>query len=425
MSLDTHLVPALSAQQRHCHALLMLYAPLPQVSLETIGQINGVDILITQQDIIDISRKIKESHKLNILLKKNGECHLQGEILNQRLCLLASLRRALRISPQFIAQHFTPWLDAAPGLHAFTQPQKRTRKFAHLTQRCARQLNREFNERDIQFLSLYWQFFLWQHGNGITQRFNKQQQQWLREKPEYNAANTLFNELQILSNNRLTENERDFFTLVFCLLKNHSYENSGSEQDQRLQCEIERLVANFQHVSGMRFSSDKGLTRQLFAHLGPAIERCRFDIGVDSSLQDEVARMYPRLMRTTQEALQDLQDAYQVIFSAEEVGLIAVSFGAWLMQGNALQEKQIMLLTNQNPELEQAVEQQIREATLLPLNIKYQTLAEFYQYGAPGGIAMIVTPYPTKSTDADPLVIHTQLPLAKEQRKRIRSLLES
>ncbi|MCZ7024079.1 stationary phase inducible protein CsiE, partial [Salmonella enterica subsp. enterica] len=91
----------------------------------------------------------------------------------------------------------------------------------------------------------------------------------------------------------------------------------------------------------------------------------------------------------------------------------AITFGAWLMQGNALQEKQILLLTHNNPELEEAVEQQIREATLLPLNIKYQTLTDFYKFGAPSGVAMIVTPYATRSTDADPLVIHTQLPLAK------------
>jgi len=135
--------------------------------------------------------------------------------------------------------------------------------------------------------------------------------------------------------------------------------------------------------------------------------------------------MYPRLVRTTREALEDFQDEYQIHLSEEEIGLVAVTFGAWLMQGNALHEKQILLLTYNNPPLEEAVEQRIREATLLPLNIQYQTLEEFQKHGAPDGVAMIVTPYATRITDADPLVIHTQLPLAKEQRKRIRSLLEA
>lgn len=42
MSLDTSPVPELSGQQRRCHLLLMLYAPVPAVQLETISQINGV-----------------------------------------------------------------------------------------------------------------------------------------------------------------------------------------------------------------------------------------------------------------------------------------------------------------------------------------------------------------------------------------------
>ncbi|MEX0631400.1 PRD domain-containing protein [Serratia ureilytica] len=43
-------------------------------------------------------------------------------------------------------------------------------------------------------------------------------------------------------------------------------------------------------------------------------------------------------MRTTQEALKPLEQEYGVHFSNEEAGLVAISFGAWLMQDNALQE---------------------------------------------------------------------------------------
>ncbi|MFW8211337.1 PRD domain-containing protein, partial [Klebsiella pneumoniae] len=90
------------------------------------------------------------------------------------------------------------------------------------------------------------------------------------------------------------------------------------------------------------------LIRQLFAHLGPAIERCHFAIGIDNLLQDEVTRKYPRLVRTSRKALESFQLEYQIRLSEEEIGLVAVTFGAWLMQGNALQEKQILLLINDN-----------------------------------------------------------------------------
>ncbi|GBU11981.1 stationary phase inducible protein [Enterobacterales bacterium] len=430
MSLDTNPVPELSGQQRRCHVLLMLYAPLPAVQLEMISQINGTDLPTTRQDVAEVTREIQRLHHLDILLSGEDACRLQGTLLDQRLCLFDGLRRALRTSPQFIANHFMPWLHQALQPHGVADDSVCQQQLTTLVQQCALQLGREFTERDLEFLHLYLQYCLWQNS---AQRdttfspiaFDALQVQWLREKPEYLAASHLFSQLQQLSAGKLAEGERDFFTLLLRLLKKHSYHSSGSDEDQRLMRQIEQVVENFQDVAGMKFSSDEGLIRQLFAHLGPAIERCHFAIGIDNLLQDEVTRMYPRLVRTAREALEDFQQEYRIRLSEEEVGLVAVTFGAWLMQGNALQEKQILLLTHNNPQLEEAVEQQIREATLLPLNIKYQTLAEFQQYGAPGGVAMIVTPYATKITDADPLVIHTQLPLVKEQRKRIRSLLEA
>lgn len=430
MSLDTNPVPELSGQQRRCHVLLMLYAPLPAVQLEMISQINGTDLPTTRQDIAEVTREIQRLHHLNILPCGEDACQLQGKLLDQRLCLFNGLRRALRTSPEFIANHFTRWLQQALRPHTFADDVLSQQQLTTLIGQCATQLGREFTERDQEFLRLYLQYCLWQNAAQRDTPFNPiafdtLQSEWLCEKPEYLAASHLFSQLQQLSAGKLAEGERDFFTLLLRLLKNHNYHNSGSDEDQRLMHQIERLVENFQDVAGMKFSSDEGLIRQLFAHLGPAIERCHFAIGIDNLLQDEVTRMYPRLVRTTREALEDFQQEYHIRLSEEEVGLVAVTFGAWLMQGNALQEKQILLLTHDNPQLEEAVEQQIREATLLPLNIKYQTLAQFQQHGAPGGVAMIVTPYATKITDADPLVIHTQLPLAKEQRKRIRSLLEA
>ncbi|MFQ9621361.1 MAG: hypothetical protein ACLR17_01070 [Enterobacteriaceae bacterium] len=82
-------------------------------------------------------------------------------------------------------------------------------------------------------------------------------------------------------------------------------------------------------------------------------------------------------MRTTQAALAEFEASWQVRFSQEEVSLIAVIFGAWLMQKSDLQEKQVVLLTDDNPDLEQSLEQQLRELTLLPLNIKYLSVSTF------------------------------------------------
>lgn len=209
------------------------------------------------------------------------------------------------------------------------------------------------------------------------------------------------------------------------MLKNHSYHSNDSAQEQRLMAAIDSMVERFQQLSGMAFSSKAELVSQLFAHLAPALERCRFAIGIDNMLLEEVVRKYPRLMRTTQEALKPLEQEYGVHFSNEEAGLVAISFGAWLMQDNALQEKQVLLLTLDNPQLEEEVEYQIRELTLLPLNIKYLPLSDYLRGGAPQGIMLVITPYAAVHSDPHPPLIYTELPLETRQRQAIRALLEA
>ncbi len=109
-----------------------------------------------------------------------------------------------------------------------------------------------------------------------------------------------------------------------------------------------------------------------------ALNRSLFAIGIDNTLPEEFARLYPRLVRTTRAALAGFESEYGVHLSDEESGLVAVIFGARLMQENDLHEKQIILLTGNDSEREAQIEQQLRELTLLPLNIKHMSVKAFF-----------------------------------------------
>ncbi|WP_227540366.1 YihY family inner membrane protein, partial [Klebsiella aerogenes] len=61
-------------------------------------------------------------------------------------------------------------------------------------------------------------------------------------------------------------------------------------------------------------------------HLAQALDRSLFDIGIDNSLPEEIHRLYPRLLRTTKEALFELEAEFGLRFSGEEVALVAVIF---------------------------------------------------------------------------------------------------
>ena len=112
-------------------------------------------------------------------------------------------------------------------------------------------------------------------------------------------------------------------------------------------------------------------------------------------------------------------------FSEEEIGLVAVIFGAWLMQEKDLHEKQIILLTGSNEQLEVHIEQQLRELTLLPLNVKLMPMQDFQKEGAPRGVTLIITPYTTPLPLFSPPLIHADLALTPHQQQQIRKILES
>ena len=112
-------------------------------------------------------------------------------------------------------------------------------------------------------------------------------------------------------------------------------------------------------------------------------------------------------------------------FSEEEIGLVAVIFGAWLMQEKDLHEKQIILLTGSNEQLEVHIEQQLRELTLLPLNVKHMPMQDFQKEGSPRGVTLIITPYTTPLPLFSPPLIHADLALTPHQQQQIRKILES
>ncbi len=53
------------------------------------------------------------------------------------------------------------------------------------------------------------------------------------------------------------------------------------------------------------------------------------------------------------------------------------------MQETDLHEKQVVLLTGENKACEELIEQQLRELTLLPLNIRYLSLEAFRRRARP------------------------------------------
>lgn len=414
-------ISVLSSQQRRCHLLLMLCLPDASVTEASVCQLNGVEHAVTRQDIAKVAEEIQRYHHLVIEQDGQGALSLCGTDLDRRLCLLHSLRRALRLSPSFVHNDFSRTIRQRLHSLSVDKALYDEHNLLALIQHCSLHLGREFSPRDAQFLQVWLRFTLaWP----CQPDFTPVQQQWLRGKGESALAEEIVRCWR-KRGYQATTGERDLLTLLFSQLHIPMLQHPHAEHERQLLQSVQLLIQRFQALSGMVFSNDDGLSAQLYTHLAQALERALFSIGIDHSLVEDIAQQYPRLLRTTREAVAAFEQQYGVQFSDEEMGLIAIIFGAWLMQESALQEKQVLLLIGHDRELERQVEQQLRELTLLPLNIKYQDVADFQRHSAPKGIALVITPYATPLPLYSPPLIHAELPLGEHQQRSIRTLLES
>ena len=419
-------VPSLlSSPQRRCQVLLMLYLPGHTITSALISEINGVDDAVARQDIAETGTEIQRYHQLSIAMQQDGSYRIEGTPLDRRLCLMHWLRRALRLCPQFISHQFTPALKTQLKQQGLARTLYDDTNLQALVNLCARRLNRQFAWRDIEFLRLYLQYCLLQNQMGITPEFNPAQRQWTQTRLEYPAVQEIVRHWQRRVIRPPHDNEHLFLALLFILMRIPDPLRDDQQHDRRLRQAIAVMISRFRESAGLGFSDEQGLVDRLYIHLAQALDRSLFGIGIDKSLTEEVERLYPRLMRTTREAFHDFECVWGLRFSDEEVGLVAVIFGAWLMQEKDLQEKQVLLLTDNDPAREKALEQQLRELTLLPLNIKHLSLTDFRQHGAPKEVALIVTPYTTPLPLFSPPLIHAQPSLSSHQCHHIRSMLES
>ena len=416
---------ALSSSQRRCQVLLMLYVPGFRANLQRIGEINGVDDALCRQDIDEMRMEIQRYHQLDIATQHDGCYLLEGSHLNQRLCLLHWLRRALRLCPHFVAQQFTPSLKIALKQLGIARTLYDDTNLRALINFCSRRLQRQFESRDTQFLQLYLQYCLLQHHLGQSPEFSVIQRNWTQSRNEYLMAQEIVRHWQRRVALVPHADEQPFLALLFMMLRTPDPLRDAHQEDDRLRRTITRMIARFHGQTGMQFSDEQGLTDQLYIHLAQALDRSLFGIGIDNSLPEEIHRLYPRLMRTTREVLFELEAEFGLRFSEEESSLVAVIFGAWLMQESDLHEKQVVLLTGEDKACEELIEQQLRELTLLPLNIRYVTLQAFQKEGAPREAALVVTPYTTALPLFSPPLIHAVEALNAQQQEHIRAMLES
>lgn len=416
MRLNTLPVPALTGPQRRSHLLLMLFAPCTAQTLDMLAQYTGEEQTTIRSDLAQIEHEIRRVHHLQLICH-DGVYAIEGSLLNQRIGMIDAMRRAQRLCAPAVNRDYLPLQDEywrqVPLVFRASDAQ-----IDLLVEKLSALIDRPLAACDRAFLQLYLRQSLSQCACNKHPEFNQHQQQWLRQKAEYAAVVEMFRHWPVPTAELLC------LTLMARMLKTPHHARHPKGEDKQLLQGVKTLVQRFEQLSGMLFSEPDMLSDQLFCHLSAALERCHFHIGIDNNLQQEVEEKYPRLLRTARAAIMPLEAFYRIRFSREEMGLIAVIFGAWLMQNDDVQEKQVVILTKSGGEQEKMLELQIRELTLLPLMIRFQELEEFQAQGAPKNTLLVISTFAMTLPLFSPTLIQVRLPLAHAQQERIRLLLE-
>ncbi|MGE9552016.1 PRD domain-containing protein [Erwinia amylovora] len=415
----------LRADERRDHILLFLVCShVPQFT-QSVSLLNHVSRNTTLHDLQLLKESLKREHGLTLSVSRKKGYQITGNALQINLCVMQTLQHTLKYADGQAEKRITGILLSqlqALGVSS-GQVQQVTDKAIAVA---GEYLWRDFTDKDKRLMHHMVLFCLLQTQQGKLIIFSPAQVSWLRRRPECEAA--------ALLNARLTEalgcKPHSCNTLFFCLLlstsKSLNSQPGNGEEDRRLIACIHRLIDDFQSLSGVYFVDISRLVTRLFAHLGPALQRCLFHIHSENVLRQEVIQRYPLIFRLCRQAVAGLEQAYQVVFSDDELSYIAISFAAWLDKRRETREQSLLLVTEGGLSSTALLENQLRNLTIVPLAIEHFSVSQLEHQGVPEDTRLVV------STVALPqgkypgaTVIRVQHMLDAREKLQLRLLLES
>lgn len=102
--------------------------------------------------------------------------------------------------------------------------------------------------------------------------------------------------------------------------------NTSKQVSQKLEVLIERSIQKMSELVQVNLEEDQQLKEALIAHIPSAIFRMSNQIGSQNSLIDAIRDEYAVTFRTTVIAMNEIEEAYQINLTDDEIGFIMVHF---------------------------------------------------------------------------------------------------
>ncbi len=162
--------------------------------------------------------------------------------------------------------------------------------------------------------------------------------QKLEDTFEYGAAKEIANELFRYAGIDLPYGE--VFYLTQCLLTGKKLMNlNGMVNDVHIADLVTKVLAEVDAKFGLDFTADQYLKDGLMLHLRIAIARVRFHMTIRNDLLESVKQDYPLAFQIAVYAAKVLKDLDHIDFDENEIGYIALHFGASISRNNMVEEQ--------------------------------------------------------------------------------------
>lgn len=97
---------------------------------------------------------------------------------------------------------------------------------------------------------------------------------------------------------------------------------------------VYRLVEAFEVVADLHIKQDDLLIAGLTTHLRPALIRIKFNMEIRNPLLKQIQMQYAQIFKMTSEAVQKVSSEYGLTINQDEIGFIAIHFGAAMERRN-------------------------------------------------------------------------------------------
>ncbi|TNV12488.1 PRD domain-containing protein [Buttiauxella sp. B2] len=412
----------LNAEERRDNLLLHL-ACHNQPASRHLSELNRVSRNTTLNDICLLKTHLQQ-HRLTLVINKKQGYRIDGSNLARRLAVQQMLQHTLKFS-DYQAETRIAQILLCQLNDMGIQEHRVKHVIDKQLQLTEQQLNRVFTDKDRRSLQYMILFSLVDTLRGRVPEFTSIQSRFLREQSECEVAAglnaVLAQQLPLpeLSGNTL------FFSLLLSASKKVKSHQENISKDNRLMVVVKKLIEQFQALSGVYLQDVHQLESRLISHLGPAIHRCLFGIHSENVLKEEILQRYPMIFRLCRQIIISLEREYHVAFCDDELSYVVISFAAWLDRRPETGEQHLLLVTEGGLSSTAILENQLRNLTVLPLNIEQVSASQLQLQGIGPHIRLVVSTIGLScQLLAHTRFIQTQHLLTEGEKQQIRLMLK-